>query len=61
MVHYPIPPHLQPAYAGLGLAAGSLPIAEQLHREVLNLPLWPQIGEAQQLRVADALRVGANA
>jgi dTDP-4-amino-4,6-dideoxygalactose transaminase len=56
MVHYPIPPHRQAAYAALGLAEGSLPVAERLHREVLSLPLWPQISEAQQVRVADALR-----
>jgi dTDP-4-amino-4,6-dideoxygalactose transaminase len=56
MIHYPIPPHLQPAYAGLGLPEGSLPIAERLHREVLSVPFWPQISEAQQLRVVEALR-----
>ena len=56
MVHYPIPPHRQPAYAALGPVEGSLPITERLHREVMSLPLWPQISEAQQLRVAEALR-----
>ena len=56
MVHYPIPPHRQPAYAALALAEGSLPISERLHREVLSLPLWPQISEAQQVRVAEAIR-----
>lgn len=49
---------LQPANAALGLAAGSLPASERLHREVLSLPLWPQITEAQQARVAEALREG---
>jgi dTDP-4-amino-4,6-dideoxygalactose transaminase len=58
MVHYPIPPHRQPAYAALGFAEETFPIAERLHREVLSLPLWPQIGEAHQLRVAEALRDG---
>lgn len=55
MIHYPTPPHLQPAYAGLGLPAGSLPVSELLHREVLSLPMWPQISEEQQQRVAEAL------
>ena len=55
MIHYPIPPYLQPAYAKLGLQEGSQPVSEQLHREVLSLPMWPQISEAQQLRVAEAL------
>jgi dTDP-4-amino-4,6-dideoxygalactose transaminase len=38
-VHYPCPPHLQGAYASLGLGAGAFPRAEQLAREVLSLPL----------------------
>jgi dTDP-4-amino-4,6-dideoxygalactose transaminase len=56
MVHYPIPPHRQAAYAALALAEGSLPITERLQREVLSLPLWPQISEAQLVRVAGAIR-----
>jgi dTDP-4-amino-4,6-dideoxygalactose transaminase len=60
MVHYPIPPHRQPAYAALAMAEGSLPISERLHREVLSLPLWPQIAEAQQRRVAAAVRDACN-
>lgn len=43
LIHYPIPPHLQQAYADLGLAAGNFPIAERMAREVLSLPLWPQM------------------
>jgi dTDP-4-amino-4,6-dideoxygalactose transaminase len=41
LIHYPIAPHLQPAYATLGMREGSLPISETLHRQVLSLPLWP--------------------
>ena len=55
-VHYPIPPHLQPAYAELGYAAGDLPIAEAIHREVLSLPVWPGMSEAQIDYVAGAVR-----
>lgn len=43
MIHYPIPPHLQLAYAELGYAAGSLPIAEAIHKEVLSLPIGPHL------------------
>lgn len=39
VIHYPIPPHLQPAYEPLDIAAGSLPISERLHREVISLPI----------------------
>jgi len=45
LVHYPIPPHLQPAYADAGYQPGDFPIAEQLHREVLSLPLYPQLSQ----------------
>ena len=38
MIHYPIAPHRQPAYAELELGEGSLPVAEAMHREVLSLP-----------------------
>ncbi|MBF0097947.1 MAG: DegT/DnrJ/EryC1/StrS family aminotransferase [Magnetococcales bacterium] len=41
MVHYPIPPHLQPAYGTLGFKQGDFPIAERIHREVLSLPMGP--------------------
>ncbi len=43
IVHYPVPPHRQQAYAGLGLAAGSLPIAEAIHRDILSLPIGPHL------------------
>ena len=43
MVHYPIPPHLQEAYTDAELAAGVLPLAEQLASEVLSLPIGPHL------------------
>jgi len=43
LVHYPIPPHLQRAYADLGMKAGSLPISERLANQVLSLPIGPQM------------------
>jgi len=43
LIHYPIPPHRQQAYAALGLPEGSLPIAERMAREVLSLPIGPQM------------------
>ena len=41
LVHYPTPPHLQPAYAALGMGKGSLPVSERIHDEVLSLPIGP--------------------
>ncbi|MDR7272184.1 dTDP-4-amino-4,6-dideoxygalactose transaminase [Pelomonas saccharophila] len=46
LIHYPVPPHRQPAYAELGMGEGDFPIAEAIHREVLSLPLWPGMSEA---------------
>lgn len=56
MIHYPIPPHLQPAYAPLHLAAGSQPIAESMARQVLSLPIGPTMPLEQAQQVADAVR-----
>lgn len=55
MIHYPIAPHLQQAYAHLGLAQGALPISEALHREVLSLPMGPTMSLADADRVAAAI------
>jgi dTDP-4-amino-4,6-dideoxygalactose transaminase len=55
-IHYPVPLHLQPAFAGLGHAAGDFPVAEQAAGEILSLPLYPHITPGQQERVAEALR-----
>jgi dTDP-4-amino-4,6-dideoxygalactose transaminase len=41
MIHYPIPPHLQPAYRDLGYKLGDFPITEAIHAEVLSLPIGP--------------------
>ena len=43
LIHYPIPPHLQGAYADLGFGKGEFPIAEQIHEEVLSLPMYPSM------------------
>lgn len=46
MIHYPIPPHQQGAYAELGYGAGDFPIAERIHAEVLSLPMDPTMSDA---------------
>jgi dTDP-3-amino-3,4,6-trideoxy-alpha-D-glucose transaminase len=55
-IHYPIPIHLQEAYADLGLGAGSFPNAEQLARRSLSLPMYPELTEKQIGLVAGAVR-----
>jgi dTDP-4-amino-4,6-dideoxygalactose transaminase len=56
LVHYPTPVHRQPAYRELGLGPGSFPVAERLSREVLSLPLFPELREAEVDRVTGAIR-----
>ncbi|MDZ4017826.1 UDP-2-acetamido-2-deoxy-3-oxo-D-glucuronate aminotransferase [Pseudomonas sichuanensis] len=55
-VHYPVPLHLQPAFSQLNQGVGTFPVAEAWARRVLSLPMGPDITEAQQSFVVDALR-----
>ena len=55
IIYYPIPIHRQPAYADLGYGPGSLPVTERLCAEVLSLPIFPELSEAQQQRVIEVL------
>jgi dTDP-4-amino-4,6-dideoxygalactose transaminase len=55
LIHYPIAPHQQKAYASLNLAPGSLPIAERLAQQVLSLPIGPQMSTAQVSAVVAAV------
>jgi UDP-2-acetamido-2-deoxy-ribo-hexuluronate aminotransferase len=55
-VHYPVPLHLQPVFAGLGQGEGAFPIAEAAGRRVISLPMHPYLTEDQQHTVVQALR-----
>jgi dTDP-4-amino-4,6-dideoxygalactose transaminase len=55
-VHYPIPIHLQPAYANLGYRRGDFPEAERAAEEVLALPIHAELSEAQVRDVAGAVK-----
>jgi len=55
MTYYPVPLHLQRLYAGLGYGNGCLPASEAACREVLSLPMYPELAEAQQQEVAQAI------
>ncbi len=59
-IHYPRPIHLQPAMASAGGRAGDLPASEQLSREVLCLPLYPELPLAQVERIAAEVRAFAS-
>jgi dTDP-4-amino-4,6-dideoxygalactose transaminase len=47
IIHYPVPPHLQQAYAELGIPARTFPIAERLANEVLSLPMGPHLSDRE--------------
>ena len=56
LIHYPIPPHLQQAYADLGLGKGSFPLAEELAETVLSLPMGAHMPESAVDEVAAVIR-----
>jgi dTDP-4-amino-4,6-dideoxygalactose transaminase len=55
-VHYPVPMHLQGALSELGYGPGEFPVTEGAASQILSLPIYPGINEAQQEHVVDALR-----
>ena len=57
LVHYPIPPHLQAAYAEQAMREGSLPVAEAMSREVLSLPIGPHMKQEQVRQVIAAISI----
>jgi dTDP-4-amino-4,6-dideoxygalactose transaminase len=56
MIYYPVPLHLQAAYKDLGMGPGSMPITEQVALDVLSLPMYPELTEAQIKTVAEAVK-----
>ncbi len=55
LVHYPIPPHLQGAYADMGLPEGAFPVAERMAQDVLSIPISPHISDDDVDRVIAAV------
>lgn len=55
LIHYPIPPHLQQAYAEAGYVEGEFPIAEQIANQCLSLPIGPHLGAQQAVNVVSAV------
>ena len=51
-IHYPIPLHLQKAYGSLGYKTGDFPVTEHIAREIVSLPMFPQLKAEQQASVA---------
>lgn len=55
LIHYPIPPHMQQAYAWLGLAPEALPLGRDLAAQVISLPIGPHLTLEQAARIVDVL------
>ena len=56
IIHYPVPIHLQPAYKELGHLEGDFAITEQFSREILSLPIFPELQSEQIHYIAEAIR-----
>jgi len=56
IIYYPIPIHLQPAYKELGYKEGSLPITEKICKQVISLPIFPELNSNQQSYVIDKIK-----
>lgn len=54
-IHYPIPLHLQKAYASMNYAIGDFPISEKAAAEIVSLPMFPQLKSEQQVRVVEEI------
>ncbi|HEX8145374.1 MAG TPA: DegT/DnrJ/EryC1/StrS family aminotransferase [Pyrinomonadaceae bacterium] len=55
-IHYPVPVHLQPAYASLGYGRGAFPETERQAARILSLPMYPELTDLQLKRVADSIQ-----
>jgi dTDP-4-amino-4,6-dideoxygalactose transaminase len=55
-VHYPVPVHRQPLYAGIGFGSVSMPVAERAAAQVLSLPVHPGLTQSDLDRIIDSVR-----
>jgi dTDP-4-amino-4,6-dideoxygalactose transaminase len=60
VIHYPVPIHLQPAYEDLGHSVGDFPVAERYAREVLSLPMYPELTHAAIEHVVESIETYAD-
>jgi len=56
MIYYPLPLHLQPAFQNLGLQEGDFPESEKVSKEVLSLPIYPELAESTQDEIVNGIK-----
>lgn len=59
-LHYPVPLHLQKAYANCGYKKGDFPVAEKSAEEILSLPMYPGLSREQQVYIKDCMQAGVR-
>jgi len=59
-IHYPVPLHVQKAYANYGYKLGDFPVTERIAAEIVSLPMYPQLTENQQRRVVEKVKEFAS-
>ena len=59
-IHYPVPLHLQAAYAALGWTRGDFPVTEAAADQILSLPMFTGLSSEDQHRVVDAVAASAS-
>lgn len=60
IIHYPIPPHLQPAYSEEGFSTGDFPVSEQIHKEIISLPIGPHLSKINLSKACKILNAFKN-
>lgn len=55
-IHYPLPLHLQPAYASFGFRKGQFPVSEQLAQEIISIPIYPELTSDQRQYIVDHIK-----
>jgi dTDP-4-amino-4,6-dideoxygalactose transaminase len=55
-IHYPIPLHMQDAYAAMGYQPGDFPVTEAVAREIVSLPMFPQLTTEMQEKVSNEVQ-----
>ena len=60
LVHYPVPVHLQPVYMGRLPGCECLPETERVSKEILSLPMYPELSSQEQQQIIDAILIGTS-